>query len=182
MENKYRLAALSIYVHLSIPPSSFSPSFDQPFLLQSPLNTHSIAFFALIPPCQRHRLLQRTGSCLVCRTRKPLVVIQQPNNHCSVWLLTCAWAHTQTRMHGQTRTLSLSLKRIHRQIQTAVFFLLMLMKVIKVDKGLCNAERAGVRERQRKRGSEGSSPLTVHSSLPAVLQARGKGERDEERR
>lgn len=41
------------------------------------------------------------------------------------------------------------------------------------------SERAA-RERERER--EGSSPLTVHSSLPPVLQARGKGKRDAQKR
>lgn len=120
-----RIVDLCPSLDASILRPTFFRSTTPPSVATKHTNKH-VAFFALVPTCQRHRLLQQTGSCLVCRTRKPLVVIQLPNNHCSVWLLTCVWlnTHTHTRTGkpghslflwsaytGQSRPLSFSCSR-----------------------------------------------------------------------
>lgn len=121
-------------IFLSIPP----PPLDHLSLgTKHTYNTHT-AFFSSafssfhVSAISHSRQAENTRLSLLCRTRKLLVVIQQPNNHCSVWLLTCVWAeHThicsQTPIRTHKLSLSLLLYSSHRPIQSAVFFLLTLM-------------------------------------------------------
>lgn len=119
MKNKCRLAAFSfipsIYpcpVFLLIPPplNHLSLSNKHYTHIQTHTQTHtSLLFFSSslhVSAIAHSRQAKNTCFSLVCCTRKLLVVIQQPNNHRSVWLLTCVWAeHTHTHPHTNPATL-----------------------------------------------------------------------------
>lgn len=119
-----RIFIYPIYLSMSVPPPSLlihptmSTKHTNASAHTSPLSLSSFHVSAIV----RGRQAENARSSLVCRTRKPLVVIQQPNNHRSVWLLTCVWAErTLACTHTHQATLSFSVAHTGANPERSLF-------------------------------------------------------------
>lgn len=128
MGNEHRLATFELPIN---PPPCFPSSPKTPdswslipgHLTRTLLFFCFVFFFRLPSPSVASLTAGRpenTRLSLLCRTRKLLVVTQQPDNHCPVWLLTCVWGlstsmntralflHHSTRRPDQSHSQSFS--------------------------------------------------------------------------